>query len=171
MNVVSRLAIGPQEPQAFAALEWPGDVRDVATAPWPAVGVGVLALAAAFWWWRRATRVPPAGPAVAPPAGPTALARLQALALPGEPAAAAAFYAQLKALLRLHCAERFGLRADVATSEELVRALPDLTALPACLRACDLVLFAAHAVAADEPAAARAAAIAWAMSSEPVEAA
>jgi hypothetical protein len=155
----------PQDPPAFAGLEWPGDVRDAAATAswWPAVAVVLLAVAALWWWRARRWRAP--APAAAPEAAATALARLRALALPGLPAgdaAIAAFYAQLKALVRVHCRERFAVCAEASTSEELVRALPARRELAHCLGACDLVLFAARRPGASDHAASHAAAVAFA---------
>ena len=141
---------GPQEPKFLASLEWPGDVRELPTTDgaWSwfiAVAVGVV-----VWWYRRARRpvgvaVAAASPAVA---APTAVAKRRALAPPADAASFPAFCAQLKALLRQHCRERFGLVAETRTSEELWRSVPSPaapTALQPCLQACDLVLFAAAA--------------------------
>ena len=131
----------PQDPPAFAALEWPGDVREPPSPAWWPLALGALALAVAIAWWRR-RRAPAAPGIVAASTGPTALQQLQALALPAA-GHTLAFYVQLKALLRLHCRERFALRAEQATSEELVAALPRAAALQQCLSSCDRVLFAA----------------------------
>lgn len=152
-----------QDPQAFAGLEWPGDVRDAPASAWPWwLGLAALLLVAGLGWQRTLRRVRPAEPAAAAAPAPTAWARLQALALPADAAATGAFYAELKALVRLHCRERFGLRADVATSEELVRALPMQPALPRCLSACDRVLFGGVLPGAEEHRDSRDAALAFA---------
>ena len=90
---------------------------------------------------------------------------LRALVVPDEradPAAVAAFHATMKRLVRQHCSERFGVAADVQTSEELRRRLPASAQLDACLSACDLVLFAALQPPVVARVAALAAAIAFA---------
>ncbi len=133
--------VSPQDPPAFAALEWPGDVREPPSPAWWPFALGGLALAVGIAWWRH-HRVPAARGVVAASTGSTALQQLQALALPAT-GHTLAFYVQLKALLRLHCRERFALRAEQATSEELVAALPRAAALQQCLGNCDRVLFAA----------------------------
>lgn len=149
----------PQEP--FAALEWPGDVRDL-----PAGGAGLwwllgaLALALGWWCWRRPGAAPPAPPP-AVPTPPSALERLRALGPPGDGEADAAFFAAVKALLRQHGAERFGVRGETATSEELLQACPAADRLAPCLWLCDRVLFAAQPPAAADAAQCRALAIAW----------
>jgi hypothetical protein len=151
----------PQDPPAFAALEWPGDVRDAAagSSAWIAAAAAVLA-ALVVALLRRRARAPAVE--VVPAGAATALARLRALALPAGDAAIAAFYAQLKALVRLHCRERFGVRAETATSEELVRAVPERPGLATCLASCDLVLFGARHPGATEHAASHASAVAFA---------
>ncbi len=127
---------------AFAALEWPGDVRDAATSSWLWFAVvGGLVVLAVLWWQRRAIAAPARQMDRRPE--PRALLLLRGLSLPSHGALVAAFYGQLKGLLRLHCEERFALRAMVATSEEIVRALPEQDALSRQLAACDAVLFAA----------------------------
>ncbi|MGB3969027.1 MAG: hypothetical protein WBO45_20000, partial [Planctomycetota bacterium] len=94
-----------------------------------------------------------------PPA--SALARLRALALPGPGAPFAAFYRELKVVLRVHAAERFALASDVRTSEELRTALPPAGDLAAALSACDQVLFAAAVPDAAGHQRAHAAAACW----------
>jgi hypothetical protein len=139
---------GPQDPQGsglLAALEWPGDVRDL-PAPGglaPFVWAAALVLVAAgIAFAARRPRARPSAVA-ATPAGPpvTALARLRALALPQDPAGLEPFYLAVKAVLRVHAHERFAVRSFVATSEELRQRLPSDEALDAALRACDQVLF------------------------------
>jgi hypothetical protein len=165
----------PQEPAAFAALEWPGDVRDLdggAAAVWPWLLLALaIALGCTFAARRRRAVATPAGELAA---AATALARLQALAVPASgaaPAAVVAFCAELKALLRLHGRERFGFAAEAATSEEIVARVPTTAELRACLATCDRVLFAAASPAVDERTASRAAAIAFVMATSPAAAA
>jgi hypothetical protein len=151
---------GPPQQDPFAALEWPGDVHELAAgggaAWWPAA-LALLALVAVFAWRRGAAAAPAPAAAVAP----TALQRLRALALPAAGADATAFYVELKALLRQHCRERFAVPAEVATSEELLRSLPQLEPTRGWLAAVDRVLFAAERPAADAPAAAHAQLATW----------
>ncbi len=138
-------ATAPQEP--LVALEWPGDVRDLPAGLGSFWWVAALAVVAVVFAWRRAQRRPavvaaaPAPPESAPPA----LALLRALALPTDADDVAPFCARLKALVRQHCSERFGVRGDVATSEELLARVPSAAQLEPCLAACDGVLFAAAA--------------------------
>jgi len=137
---------GPAAPQQpLPPLEWPGDVRD-------------LVASALSWWWFVAalllgavlfvrTRRQPRTVAVVAlePTQPaaTALAALRALELPSEPEHLVPFHERVKALVRLHCRERFGAPAEMQTSEELLAVVPAGEHLQACLRACDCVLFAA----------------------------
>jgi len=136
-------AAAPQEP--LVALEWPGDVRELPAGLESFWWVAALVVVAAVVVWRRAERrhaVEPAATAPAIPA-PQALALLRALALPAAADDVAPFCARLKALLRQHCSERFGVRGEVATSEELLARVPSSGRLAPCLAACDGVLFAA----------------------------
>jgi hypothetical protein len=133
----------PQEP--LVALEWPGDVRELPAGLESFWWVAALVVVAAVVVWRRAERrhaVEPAATAPAIPA-PQALALLRALALPGAADDVAPFCVRLKALVRQHCSERYGVRGDVATSEELLARVPSAAQLEPCLAACDGVLFAA----------------------------
>lgn len=150
----------PEPPGGF---EFPGEPR-----PWPAApraGWWLLAalLFGAVVWWVRPRRAAPRRQAPARPPAATALRALRALALPSDqPAAVAAFHAELKRLLRLHVHERFRLPADVRTSEELRLALPPQPELVFCLDACDRVLFGAGSATPAQCEAARAAAIGFA---------
>jgi hypothetical protein len=128
---------------AFAQLEWPGDVRDLPTAAatglWVAGSVVAMAVAVgcAFAMRRRRVLVE----ASSSPAA-TASRRLQALVVAAAGAPFGPFYLELKAVLRVHAQERFDVRAAVATSEELRQRLPVDDDLDAALAACDQVLFA-----------------------------
>ncbi len=146
-------------PEPAGALEWPGDVREPAMAGRSLLfaGIALLVGLAGVWWWRRPAAAQPGAVVVADDFG----AALAALSLPADAAATAAFYRDVKALLRAHASRRHGLRADFATSEELLRALPERELLARCLLACDGVLFAAMQPAAAAHAAARQAAIDW----------
>jgi hypothetical protein len=142
-------AQAPRQPQGgdvLASLEWPGDVRDLAAPGGGALPVVLvlLAVAVTLLAGARARARRPAGAAPRPAAGPPVLQRLRALALPAPGADPTPYYLELKALLRAHCRERFGIAAEAATSEELLRLVPPLArARGAGLPACDAVLFAA----------------------------
>lgn len=149
------------------ALEWPGDVRDLAAGlgAWWLLALVAAALAVGAVAFAARRRRPPAAVASPAPAlvpAPTAAALLRALALPRDVAEAAAFVAEIKRLVRLHARERFGVAAFAATSEELQRALPQAPGLAPCLRACDAVLFAAGAMRGDAATALHADALAFA---------
>jgi hypothetical protein len=151
----------PQEP--FAALEWPGEVRDLPAAdPGAWWLLAALAVALGWWCWRRSGTRPPVPSPAAAPASPSALERLRALGLPGDGTTDAAFFGAVKALLRQHCTERFGVRGDTATSEELLQATPAADRLAPCLGLCDGVLFAAQTPGSDAAARCRELAIAYA---------
>lgn len=143
-----------QEPAAgaFARLEWPGDVRELPAAGspvlWFALAVGVLLVAGGLAFFARQRRVAPTPIPAAPTA--QALARLRALVPPATAAPFLAFYLELKAVLRLHAQECFGVVAVPLTSEELRQRLRPNHDLGAALDACDAVLFARGV--ADEPA-------------------
>jgi hypothetical protein len=159
----------PADP--FAALEWPGDVRELAAGAataWWLAAIAAVVLVGALAWRRAAVRAP--SPA-AVPAAPTALQRLRALALPPPEADPTAFYVELKALLRQHCRERFAVVAEVATSEELLRAVPQLAPARGWLAAVDRVLFAAERPATAAIAAAHAQLAAWVVATARPEAA
>lgn len=156
-----------QEPQGGGpvALEWPGDVRDLPDGgAFPAwlLAVAVL-LVACTWFARRRGRAAAVSIAAAPTAPtPTAVALLQALAVPADAAALPAFVAEVKRLVRLHAHERFAVPAFVATSEELCRALPQAPGLAPCLTACDAALFGAVRLAPASAVRLRAEALAFA---------
>lgn len=125
------------------ALEWPSDgyaLAEEPASPWLLAGLSALGALAAFAAWRRvAARAAPAAPAQAAPAW-SAAAALRAL--DGGEDDLDAFFLELKAIVRRHCAERFGLPAEVRTSEELLRALPRAREpLRPCLTLCDVALF------------------------------
>lgn len=134
-------------PDPAGGFEWPGDVRDLASATrWPWLAAVAALLLTCVWWWRRPRAAAESAIADVQPAAHTALRELRALAVPGDGADAAAvvaFHQDVKRLVRQHCRERFAIPADVRTSEELLRAVPANEHAAACLLACDLVLFAA----------------------------
>ncbi|MBL8753657.1 MAG: hypothetical protein JNK15_10170 [Planctomycetes bacterium] len=143
-------AAGPQEPQggaAFATLEWPGDVRDLPAAatstPYAIAAAAVLLLVVVAFVARRRRSGAAAGPEAPVVPVATALARLRALVVPNGADGVEAFYLAVKDVLRVHAHERFGVRAFVATSEELCVRVPPHADLDDSLRACDAVLFGA----------------------------
>lgn len=137
-------------PDPVGELEWPGDGWQLAPSEgsmWLLWGSFALVVAAACIWLRR-RQTPIEAPAVLAAAVPQwdALAALRELA--GDGATDDAYYQQLKAIVRKHCAVRFHLPADVRTSEELLQALPKAQpTLQPCLRTCDTVLFGGAAAA------------------------
>lgn len=132
-----------QDPPLLAQLEWPGDVREAPHGGmWWMWAVAALVLASGVAFRRRA-HTPAAESAPAAPHA-KALGALRALTVPQPGAAFAPFYAELKAIVRLHASERFALPGPVRTSEELRQGLGANADLDACLSACDAVLFAAH---------------------------
>lgn len=137
-------------PDPAGVLEWPGDgwwIEPSEGSHWVLfTSFALLAVAVCIWW--RVRRKPIEESEGLQPVAPTwdALAALRELA--GEGAAGEAFYLQLKAIVRKHCAVRFHLPADVRTSEELLQALPKARAtLQPCLMTCDVVLFGGAAAA------------------------
>ncbi|MBL8737185.1 MAG: hypothetical protein JNL12_12205 [Planctomycetes bacterium] len=140
-----RLDLRSALPEPPGELEWPGDVRELPGARWPwwCTALAVVALGFALQKLRRQQPVPVV---VVPEPIPPALgisARLAALALPQQQEDWEPFCMAVKALLRTHLAAAHALRAEVATSEELLRALGAPRPLARCLATCDLVLFGA----------------------------
>jgi hypothetical protein len=119
---------------------------------WALLGVVAAAIAAAVLFWRRrgrrAVAVPPQ------PAHLLALAELDRLqqAELGDEERLEAFYVRLSAILRRYLDWRFGLRALMQTTEELVAGLPGAEralapyrpVLGTLLASFDLVKFARH---------------------------
>lgn len=138
-----RLDLRSALPAPPGELEWPGDVREIPGVRWPwwlvvlAAGALVLGLCRS----RRPRPLPV--PALPVPLAPDIAARLAALALPQQPDDWEPFCVAVKALLRRHLDAAHALRAEVATSEELLRMLAAPTPLARCLATCDLVLFGA----------------------------
>ena len=107
----------------------------------------------AYLGWRRLTR-PSVSAASEPPPSWDAAAALRALEVAGADAEQALL--QVKAILRRFCAERFGVPAEVRTSEELLIALPGgHETLRPCLQDIDLALFGELPAADDGPALSR----------------
>lgn len=132
-------------PQPPGELEWPGDGRELPRASglvWWLLA-GLAALTAGFAGRRRRTAVAPPAIVVATRLAADVAARLQALAVPDDPALCERFCGDVKALLREHVHTRHGVAADFATSEELCQ-LPRVgPGLQPCLQVVDRVLFAA----------------------------
>lgn len=156
------------DPAAPGEPELPGGPfpPPVAWRTWAGVAaLGAAAAAAGLVLRRRARRRDDAGPAVAarepiaPPPGPheRALERLAALReqAPRTREESEAWHSEVSDVLRDYVAERFGVRAAEATTDEILGALRSGPAAPTAdaardvLRAADLVKFAR-----DEPAAA-----------------
>jgi len=130
-------------PDAASALEWPADgwlLERSSSWPWLMFGLLLLLGSAGIWWRRRsqaAEQVPTREPREPAWDALAALGELGDGEQPGD-----AFFLQLKAIVRRHCAERFHLPAAVRTSEELLQALPRVRPLlQPCLTTCDVVLF------------------------------
>lgn len=140
-----RLDLRSALPEPAGELEWPGDVREPAAARWPwwlaALAVGALGCALR-WQWRRRP-VPKVSVPIPIPSTSDIAAQLAALALPQQQDDWEPFCVAVKALLRTHLAAAHALRAEVATSEELLRALAAPRPLARCFATCDLVLFGA----------------------------
>jgi hypothetical protein len=161
-------------PDPPGGVEWPGDVRELpqcATAAWWIVPAALALLLGASWWVRPRRR-PAAVAAAPPPAHERTLAALAALRSRAGTAGAALFHEELSAVVRDHCAHRWGLAAAARTSEELVRAVPvGAVDLRACLSACDFVKFAAAVPPPGGAAAAVEAALAFVRATAPRDAA
>lgn len=138
-----RLDLRSALPAPPGELEWPGDVRELPGARWPwwLAALAAGALVPALRWLRRPRPLPM--PALPTPLAPDIAARLAALALPQQPDDWEPFCVAVKALLRTHLGAAHALRAEVATSEELLRSLAAPKPLARCLATCDLVLFGA----------------------------
>jgi hypothetical protein len=132
-------------PMSLPQPSWPLEL-------WALLGAGAAAIAAAVLFWRRrgrrAVAVPPQ------PAHLLALAELDRLqqAELGDEERLEAFYVRLSAILRRYLGWRFGLRALMQTTEELVAGLPGAEralapyrfVLGTLLASFDLVKFARH---------------------------
>lgn len=139
------LAVRTSLPDPPGELEWPANGYELGGAPpsrWLIMGLTAMAIVFAYASWRwLARRFAPAAEVEADVVvGFDAAAALRALEVgDGD---AESFFLRLKAIVRQHCADRFGLPADVRTSEELLVALPRLRErLSPCLSDCDLALF------------------------------
>lgn len=159
------LRVGSCLPTPPGELEWPDPwslPRPLGWWPWL---VAAVALLGGGWAFARRGRAIAA--VVDEPAAPTSVAAaedlaaaLRRLTLPGDGERGEAFHMAVKALLRRHCIRRFEVPAEVRTSEELLRQVPDPAGhLARCLGTCDAALFAAHRPTAAAHAAARDAAL------------
>lgn len=139
-----KLTVATSLPDPPGALEWPSDgwePQAEASSRWWLYALAALVGVSAVVLLRRRTQ-PADVPVVATSAAETwdALAALEELNQ--SQIVPAAYYLQLKAIVRKHCATRFHLPAEVRTSEELMSALPAAKqALQPCLQTCDMVLF------------------------------
>jgi hypothetical protein len=134
--------------------------RGLPASVWLAGAVAALLAAGAAWWWwrRRRPRLQPPTPPI--PAHVAALAALAALRVAdgGDPAAIEAFHIRLAEILRRYLDARFGWRAPLRTTEELLAIVATAGGAPAAgdgtiadlLRRCDLVKFARHRPGAAE---------------------
>jgi hypothetical protein len=143
------------DPKSPGPAELPGEPLPEPTSRWPLWAVGA-ALLGAFVLLLRRRRAPPtlAAPAPAPeppPPGPHVLALERIDRLRGqEPHGRdeiSAFYIEASGLLRDYVGERFNVRADVMTTEELIEIQASLARV---LPDCDLVKFARHEPTASE---------------------
>ncbi|MFN3240196.1 MAG: hypothetical protein ACE37K_01645 [Planctomycetota bacterium] len=164
------LAVATSLPQPPGELEWPANGYQLVGAPpsrWLIAGLTALTIVFGYGWWRWFARrlAAKAEPTAAPVRSWSAVAALQALEVgDGD---ADAFFLRLKAIVRRHCAERFGMPADVRTSEELLVALPRLRErLSPCLQGCDLALFGPLPPAAEARERSRGHALAFVQASE-----
>ena len=146
-------------PTPAGELEWPSSGYEAArpaTSPLLSaalVAFAALALGAGFFGWRRSRRGAAAA-RVEPGGAWSAAAALRAVDV--SQADVEAVLLQVKAILRRHLAERFGLPARVRTSEELLLLVPqEEPALRLCLQDIDLALFSQLPAAAGGPRSAR----------------
>lgn len=150
LQVASSLPTPPGE------LEWPRDgyARAFSAPPRWLIALGTAGvIIGVYLGWRRLAR-PTVSAASEPPPIWDAAAALRALEVAGADAEQALL--QVKAILRRYCAERFGVPAEVRTSEELLLALPGgHETLRPCLQDIDFALFGELPAADDGPARSR----------------
>ena len=145
LRVVTSLPVPP------GPLEWPSDGYSLdAAGPgrWLLATITSLAGIAVYlgWRWSRRRASDDVGAAQAPPwSASAALASLRAQSLGSEAA-----LLELKSIVRRYCGQRYGLRAEFRTSEELVAALRGRRAeLSPCLAGIDHALFGPSPIAPD----------------------
>ena len=130
-------------PEPAGELEWPSNGYELASpAPprWFVAGVTAFVIVAAYVGWRRLSRLRSVRPRDEVMDVWDAKAAL--LALEVESDDRDLVFAQLKSILRRYCRERYGVVAEVRTSEELLSALPSAQEqLSPCLRRIDQALF------------------------------
>lgn len=146
-------------PEPPGELEWPADGYELdaalaGRATWPWFVLGAVLIVGAWCAARRRRRAGMASSATATPAPVfDALRALDALALPVGADELDRYCRELKAIVRRHFVERLAVRADVRTSEELLRvgafAAESRDALRPCLLGCDAVLFGRVVLPAD----------------------
>lgn len=154
-----RLDLRSALPEPAGELEWPGDVRELPAVRWPWWLAAVAAAGSGLALRSLRRRRPEPERVVSPAPAPDIVARLAALALPQQQDDWEPFCVAVKELLRTHLAAAHALRAEVATSEELLAALAAPRPLARCLATCDLVLFGASRPALASSAAVRDAAL------------
>lgn len=152
-----RLQVQSALPTPPGELEWPADGYEAAASSSSRLQVAgwtALLIVCAFAAWRRLVPARAAAPdAVDAPrwSAAAALRDLDVAAADRE-----AVLLRVKAILRRHLAERFGVPADVRTSEELLGLVPAADAgLRPCLRDIDVALFSPGPAAEDAPARSR----------------
>ncbi|MEC9048557.1 MAG: hypothetical protein VYA51_11130 [Planctomycetota bacterium] len=162
LRVISSLPAPPGE------LEWPSPGYDVAVpagARWWIAGLTAASIIGAYlaWRWASARTQVASG-------GDTAAAWSAAAAIGGLPQCGrddAAWFGQLKSILRRHCRERFGVPAEARTSEELLATAPRAAReFAACLEGIDAVLFSPLPANADAASSSRALALAFVRATE-----
>lgn len=161
LRVVSSLPAPPGD------LEWPSPGYDVvvtAGARWWIAGLTAASIIGAYLAWRWAagrTQVAPGGAAAAWDA---------AAAIGGLPQCGpddAAWFGQLKSILRRHCRERFGVPAEARTSEELLATAPRAAReFAACLERIDAALFSPLPATDDAASSSRSLALAFVRATE-----
>ena len=155
-------------PEPAGELEWPSDGYELARpAPsrWLVAGVTAFVIVAAYVGWRRLSRLRPVRPRDEIVDVWDAKAAL--LALEVDVDEVDIVFAQLKSILRRYCRERYGLRAEVRTSEELLSALPGAQKqLSPCLRRIDQALFSQLPLDGGGPERSRAHALAFVQAAE-----
>lgn len=162
LRVVTALPTPPGD------LEWPSDGYEVSAdraLRWWVAGLTALAIIGVYAGWRWLVRRGAIAPAGALATTWSAAAAIDAL--PQSSGVDAAWFGLLKSILRRHCRERFGVNADVRTSEELLSVTPHAQGdLSVCLQGIDMALFSQLAPPSDGAARARERALAFVRATE-----